>query len=324
VSVCAEGHRVRFVKTAGRTLEGGTEGEQEGAAHRVAMEAGDRPRLPLGVELAHPWAETVELPLNYLVDGFVRKRARNDYPMLALWELGIGFVRVPAADLLETATVARIELLRRHGCEIGVLVLGVPDGPLAECLCARAGLVDALEIVLPAEELPDSGETLRALRDRVSVPVFVSPLETSAGTLEALTKGVYAVRHGFRCDQTGREQTLGALRGALGVDGFSFRVTAAEGPSETVSRVAALMQRLGCGACVTVQIAADSPAEAVEDDRVIADRVAEAAAAARKFPHVRVILDTFADVDRGYYVRHGLVDRRYNLRTAGAVLTRQL
>ena len=31
-------------------------------------------------------------------------------------------------------------------------------------------------------------------------------------------------------------------------------------------------------------------------------------------------LDTFADIDRGYHPRYGLLDRRYNFRAAGRML----
>ena len=36
-----------------------------------------------------------------------------------------------------------------------------------------------------------------------------------------------------------------------------------------------------------------------------------------------VFLDTFADMDRGYFVRNGLVDRQYNPRAAGWVFRHQ-
>jgi hypothetical protein len=38
---------------------------------------------------------------------------------------------------------------------------------------------------------------------------------------------------------------------------------------------------------------------------------------------VEVMLDTFMDIDRGYYVRHGLVDRALNWRGAGRWLAQQ-
>ena len=59
------------------------------------------------------------------------------------------------------------------------------------------------------------------------------------------------------------------------------------------------------------------------DDEWVANRVAEAVAAACAFEDVHVYADTFADVDRGYYRRHGVVDRFYNPRP-GFEVVRQL
>jgi hypothetical protein len=68
-----------------------------------------------------------------------------------------------------------------------------------------------------------------------------------------------------------------------------------------------------------------NPAEAFRDDLANANRVAEAMAAviahwAPGRPDVDAFIDTFADMDRGYFVRHGLVDRRYNPRLGGRVV----
>ena len=40
-------------------------------------------------------------------------------------------------------------------------------------------------------------------------------------------------------------------------------------------------------------------------------------ATALAYPEIPMFLDPFMDVDRGYFVRHGLIDRRCNLRSAG-------
>ncbi len=52
-------------------------------------------RAPLGVDLRHPWAEWVDIPYSGAVDEFTRKRVRNDYPLLALWEMGLRKLRLP-------------------------------------------------------------------------------------------------------------------------------------------------------------------------------------------------------------------------------------
>ncbi len=54
---------------------------------------------PFGVFMRHPWSETVTLPQNGPMDEFVRKCARNDYQLAALWRMGIRHLRVPASDV---------------------------------------------------------------------------------------------------------------------------------------------------------------------------------------------------------------------------------
>ena len=56
------------------------------------------------------------------------------------------------------------------------------------------------------------------------------------------------------------------------------------------------------------------------DDEWVAGRLAEAVAATAAFEDIYVFVDTFADVDRGYYRRHGVVDRFYNPRLGFAVV----
>ena len=57
-----------------------------------------------------------------------------------------------------------------------------------------------------------------------------------------------------------------------------------------------------------------------DDDEAVAGRLAEAFVAARAFPGVRAIVDGLIDHDRGYFPRHGIVDRRGAPRAAYRVL----
>ena len=56
--------------------------------------------------------------------------------------------------------------------------------------------------------------------------------------------------------------------------------------------------------------------EAFTDDRAVGARATEAVGAARAVPEADVYLDGFMDHDRGYYPRHGLIDRRYDPRSS--------
>ncbi len=67
---------------------------------------------------------------------------------------------------------------------------------------------------------------------------------------------------------------------------------------------------------VIVELPRGSESAMFDDDEAVAERVAETADAARSEPDVDVFLDGFMDHDRGYYPRHGLIDRSFNPRPA--------
>jgi hypothetical protein len=68
-----------------------------------------------------------------------------------------------------------------------------------------------------------------------------------------------------------------------------------------------------------VRLASENPAEYPTDDLQVTNRVAEAMIAAAANHDVTVFLDTFMDLDRGYFPRIGLYDRRCNRRLGSYV-----
>jgi hypothetical protein len=80
---------------------------------------------------------------------------------------------------------------------------------------------------------------------------------------------------------------------------------------------------MALGATLCIKLAPVSSAAAPPTEHAIANRVAEAVLCARWYPHLQFFLDTFQEIDRGYYIRSGLVDRRCNPSLAGNIF-RQL
>ena len=52
------------------------------------------------------------------VDEFRRKIARNDYPIMAIWEMGIRGLRVPIQDLEDEKTRTRYNIIFRFADNI--------------------------------------------------------------------------------------------------------------------------------------------------------------------------------------------------------------
>ena len=92
----------------------------------------------IGVHLRHPWAEIVEMPHNGPVDEFLRKRARNDYAVEALWDLGLRHLRVPLSDLQDRRIRQRMRTLAEMGHRFTVFSAGVPRPQEARLLARNA------------------------------------------------------------------------------------------------------------------------------------------------------------------------------------------
>lgn len=102
------------------------------------------------------------------------------------------------------------------------------------------------------------------------------------------------------------------------LDGFVYRLAGDADPWETILEIGRHAEELG--ASVHLRVAGSNPAEAAVDDHALARRVAAALVAALTQPGLSGFVDTFADNDRGYFVRNGVVDRRFNPRPAYHVI----
>ncbi len=125
VKVYEKGHVVHMVRTGGATLP--PDQTPTPITHRLlARHTREGHSAPFGVHLRHPWAEITAIPATGGADEFERKEARNDYPLLALWEMGIRKLRVPLQDLADPVTCARMSILQGMGHEFTVYSYGVP------------------------------------------------------------------------------------------------------------------------------------------------------------------------------------------------------
>jgi hypothetical protein len=87
-----------------------------------------------------------------------------------------------------------------------------------------------------------------------------------------------------------------------------------------VATAGQFIKQWGLGVNLYIKMVSANPAESFTDDHANANRFAETAAAAATAPGVDLFVDTLADTDRSYFVRTGLVDRRFNPRLPGKVI----
>lgn len=270
---------------------------------------------PLGVQVRYPLAEVTELPNMGPLDEFTRKKARNDYTFLALWETGIKTLRLPLADLSDDATRRRLYELHKMGMRYGFFTVNTPDPDIIQ---EHRELIDFLEVILPWEKVYDALPEASRLRMRLSLPVYVANIESSVHRKQIGTKFSHYMSHGFRIEETARLKPVLAHRGAA--DGFVFEVGQFDQPIYTMQGINEHATSNGYKVLINVRLAPEDPAEYPHDDNQTANRVAETAIAGYAYPDVRIFLDTFMDHDRGYFPRNGLYDRRLNPRRAAIVL----
>ncbi|NOX62538.1 MAG: serine/threonine protein phosphatase [Chloroflexi bacterium] len=272
------------------------------------------PRLAdgLGVFLRQGWADAVTLPYGNL-DEFRRKRARNDYLLWALWDLGIEKLRVPVDDLADATSRDRMEDVAALGFRFLCFSAGLPTSEMANLCRANERLLAGWEIILPTALMERAANAL----DRLDwpIPCYLSRLDSLAD--QQLSPDAAEIdhfpRHGFPLDAS-----LDAIPRALldAVTGLVFRVEPHIDPAAGVENALKRASALGKEAIVHVWLPRAGEGTAFTDDEAIARRVAAARSAAHAHPRVSVYLDALVDHDRGYHPRHGLLDRRYNLRFA--------
>ena len=270
---------------------------------------------PLGVQLRYPLAEVTELPNMGPLDEFVRKKARDDYTVLALWETGIRTIRLPLTDLADDATRQRLQELHRIGARYGFFTVNPPDLALID---EHRNLIDFLEVILPWENAREILSDAARLRESSNLPVYLSNIESSIHRVQTGQTFSHYISSGFHIDDTSKLEPVLSMRGA--VDGFAFEVGQYEPPLSTIKRINEYATSRGFKALIGVRLAPENPAEYLQDDNQVANRVAEAAIAGYAYPGAKILLDTFMDHDRGYFPRAGLYDRRLNPRRAAFVL----
>ena len=237
--------------------------------------------------LRHAWDHPLDVPCDGL-DPFRRKQARDDLVLQAIWELGVTRLRLPVADLLSAPTRARLQELARHGQRAVLFSAAVPDEETLSLLAAHRDIVEALELIIPRRWI---GRELIPARADLP-PVWISAVGRKTATDEECFS--HFPEPGFL-----PEEDVDLPPNAV------VRIAPERDPWEGVAMAAAVG---AVAAHIWLPRAGES--SLFDDDAAVARRVVIAALAAAANPGVRVILDAFLDHDRGYYPRHGLMDRQ--------------
>ncbi|MDE0705588.1 MAG: metallophosphoesterase [Rhodospirillaceae bacterium] len=278
-------------------------------------------RSAFGFDMRQDWMETVEVPPSGGLDEFDRKRARNDYPLLGLWEMGIRTLRIPLSDLATPERRGRLRALAEHGFAYTLFSFGAPDARTRQLVEDNGDLLSAWEAGFDNAAADRDLPEIAAAAATAGVPLYLSRLRSHDELRAEAGRYFHVVNHGFDIADRERIKALPRrpdLAGTLA--GLAFRLPAGAPVCETLAAIDELAAGLGLRASVHLRTAGFDPSQPERDDLKIAGRMAEALFTANTLGNVGVFADTLVDHDRGYFVRHGAYDRLCNPRPAARVL----
>lgn len=318
VNVYENGHVCHIVRTYGQLAE---QGDTVVPPKVDAVHPAEHSYAPLGFDLRQTWSEVLEIPPSGGLDEFIRKPVRNDYPLMALWEMGVKKLRVPLHDLQDTYVRERMKVLIEHGQEFTVFSFGLLTDAERQTLLEHQDLVSSWELAFAWQDLSKIASQQRSLKDELDLPVYLSRLRTHDDAWESGDRYFHVINHGFSMDDREKmEMVLDAQEFRDLIAGFVLRMAWRDEPASFIRSAGALCDELGVKASVHVRLADENPAEANYDDLANANRIAATLASTLTQPNLDTFVDTFADNDRGYFVKNGVVDRRYNPRIGSQIV----
>jgi hypothetical protein len=315
VDVHERGHVMRLVRTDGRTQPPGV----AYAPRRVPPPANVKtaPFTGVGVELRHPWAEVLEIPSTGGVQEFGRKPARNDYPVMALWEMGVRLLKVPDHDLTQDSVRERVKLMHAVGHRFIATSFGVPRAGFVSALDEAPGILDAVEVNISGVALRREAGRLAEFRNKVSVPLYWAKLRMHEDVRYDGQHVSHFIKTGLTLPELDAVEGVMDGAGVRGLcDGVVVRIDRDLDFLAAATRLKQFATYSGFSVLGAIKLSDTNIARCRDDDVDTARLAAEALLAARLSPKVRYVFDTFMDVDRGYSPRNGFIDRMFNPRPA--------
>lgn len=306
VDINKVGHLTHIVRSKGQTSESFENKILLPPAHGLSPAYG-----ALGISLHQPWCEKANITTPWGLDYFSAKYIRNDYPLLALWEMGIGELRIPLDDLMKKDTSRRVRELAARGHRFTVYSYGLPKNEGRNVLNEFGVILNAWELIMPTCCVGDLMSEIEKLVSKV--PIFFNSYRQHRETL--------SLSHGFSVDEFNLVNELMALDGAKEVfSGVVFGVGPKECPIRALSEIQKYSANLNIRTAAHVQFARRQPLNSKKLEESCHKRIVEATIGSLGHTKVSVFVDNFIGIDRGYFFCEGLVDRLYNPQTGAGII----
>ena len=252
VDVHETGHLLHVIRTFGRA------GEAERVPVTPPVHGLGPDRRGIGLDLRQPWCESAHIPTPWGLDSFRRKPIRNDYPLLALWEMGVNQLRVPLDDLADPDTGRRMAELAALGHRFTAFSYGLPGAEAREALVEHGHHLACWEVVAPVLALPELLPGIAGLRG--DVPVLFNAFRPESG--------MFSCSHGLGVEERGVVESLLALEDAPRVlDGVVFGIGRRDSPAKAIEAARSSVAGLGVKAVAHVRFTRHTPLEQDEGAR---------------------------------------------------------
>ncbi|MCP4983615.1 MAG: hypothetical protein GY935_24320, partial [Gammaproteobacteria bacterium] len=169
------------------------------------------------VDLRIPWCDEVDIPTPWGLEIFERKNVRNDYPLAALWEMGVTELRIPISDLLNPRVSDRVKQLSALGHRFTIVMFGLPNEKRRTALAEHSQGIRTIEVVALFDQWPEFARSLKELRQGSNFEVYLHAVRPE---VEGWT-----THHGMHADLTDEvDWVLSQTALADAVDGFVFGI----------------------------------------------------------------------------------------------------
>ena len=296
---------IHFIRTAG--VERLSPNTEERLITRVS---GTLPQSPLGITLNQPLATIADIPRAW--PAAIRERVRNDYPLLACMEMGVGYVRAPLTDFLDTFQRRRLEILRKEGVKLSAVVIFSEEFDILDAISQIRPRIDGLEIQIVGTLYPSDKciEIMEALQERFDLSVTLLPI-----ICREATSGKQFPR--FRFGYTPQEIPLlnqFLVRNEVVIDRIICKMNTDQSLCNQIQEVAEVTPFSHIS---NVDFSLEF---AATNDQTNANLAAEGLFSTATIPGSRIYFEPFSDLDRTMDVTHGLLDTLCNPRSGSRVL----
>ncbi len=270
----------------------------------------------VALDLRMPWCDEADIPSAWGLEIFERKAVRNDYPLAAIWEMGVADLRIPVSDLLDPRISGRVRELAALGHRFTVVMMGLPNVERRAALTEHSAGIKAIEVVALFDQWPEFADRLRKMRQESDFEIYLHAVRPE---VEGWT-----THHGMHADLTDEvERVLHLACMPESVDGFVFGIRRETTPFDGYTAVRQCLAGTDYKPLLHVPCVQMFWARASSDLTARTDelaRVAETALLARAYPDLSFVIDNFVELDRGYCICRGLVDRLYNPKDGSRVV----